>query len=173
MRLSLACLTTVALLGWVGPAAAEPLKVGDTVPEWTMVGSDGKTYSSASLKGKAYVVAWYPKAFTGGCTKECKSFREAGEQLKAIQNFAYFTASTDTVEKNTDFAKSLDLDYPILSDPTLAAAKAFGVLNERKLASRVTFFVDAAGVVKHTIANKTEGHGAEVAAKVKDLGLAP
>ena len=40
---------------------------GDTVPDFELIGSDGKTYSSKQLKGKkAFVIAWYPKAFTGG-----------------------------------------------------------------------------------------------------------
>ena len=51
------------------PKKAEPpaIKVGDPVPEFSLMGSDGKTYKSADLKGKtAFVIAWYPKAFTGG-----------------------------------------------------------------------------------------------------------
>jgi len=48
------------------PAFGEELKIGDKAPDFTMVGSDGKTYSLADLKGKAVVLAWFPKAFTGG-----------------------------------------------------------------------------------------------------------
>ena len=52
--------------GWTSAEAAE-LKEGDVAPEFSLPGSDGKTYSLASLKGKQVVVlAWYPKAFTGG-----------------------------------------------------------------------------------------------------------
>ena len=47
--------------------AAEPLKVGDTAPDFKLPGSDGKTYSLADFKDKqVVVVAWFPKAFTGG-----------------------------------------------------------------------------------------------------------
>jgi len=47
--------------------AAEDLKVGDKAPNFTLKGSDGKSYSLADFKGKkAVVIAWYPKAFTGG-----------------------------------------------------------------------------------------------------------
>ncbi len=47
--------------------AAEPLKVGDTAPDFKLPGSDGKTYSLADFKDKQVVVlAWFPKAFTGG-----------------------------------------------------------------------------------------------------------
>jgi peroxiredoxin Q/BCP len=48
-------------------AAAAELGVGDDVPDFKLVGSDGKTYSNADFKGKqAFVIAFYPKAFTGG-----------------------------------------------------------------------------------------------------------
>ncbi len=50
------------------PAAAPAveLKVGDVAPDWSLAGSDGKTYKLSGLKGKAVVLAWFPKAFTGG-----------------------------------------------------------------------------------------------------------
>jgi len=49
------------------PVAGQPeLKVGDTAPDFTLPGSDGQTYSLAKLKGKYVVLAWFPKAFTGG-----------------------------------------------------------------------------------------------------------
>ena len=47
-------------------ALAQELKVGDKAPDFSLPGSDGKTYSLAALKGKAVVLAWFPKAFTGG-----------------------------------------------------------------------------------------------------------
>jgi len=48
------------------PAFADELKVGDKAPDFTLQGSDGKTYSLSQLKGKNVVLAWFPKAFTGG-----------------------------------------------------------------------------------------------------------
>ena len=48
------------------PAFGEELKVGDKAPDFKVVGSDGKTYSLAEMKGKTVVLAWFPKAFTGG-----------------------------------------------------------------------------------------------------------
>ena len=50
----------------MAPAFAEELKVGDKAPDFKLEGSDGKTYSLADLKGKTVVLAWFPKAFTGG-----------------------------------------------------------------------------------------------------------
>src|SRR5450432_708549 len=78
------------------PAEADDLKVGDKAPDFSLKGSDGKTYKLSDFKGKkAVVVAWFPKAFTGGCTAECKSFRENSDSLKPLK-VAYFTASVDT-----------------------------------------------------------------------------
>ncbi len=160
------------LAGPASSARAAELKVGDKMPEFTLKASDGKTYSSADFVGKkGVVIAWFPKAFTGGCTAECKSFRANGEALKASR-VAYFTASVDTPEKNADFAKSLDLDYPILSDPEKKAAEAFGVLSEKGYANRWTFYVDKEGVIKE-IDKKINNPqaGVDVAAKVKSLGI--
>ena len=107
---------------------AADLKVGDPAPDFSLKGSDGKTYELKDFKGKqAVVLAWFPKAFTGGCTKECKSFQTDSKAIKAF-DVAYFTASVDTPEKNADFAESLGVkDYAILADPTRETAKAYGV----------------------------------------------
>lgn len=64
---ALLAVIAVALCVPCGDALAEELKVGDKAPSFAMVGSDGKTYKSEDLNGKkAYVIAWFPKAFTGG-----------------------------------------------------------------------------------------------------------
>jgi thioredoxin-dependent peroxiredoxin len=165
----------LALLALAAPGLAQEqtLSVGDEAPDFTLKASDGKTYKLADFKGKqAVVVAWFPRAFTGGCTKECKSMREAGEKLRGYEA-AYFTASTDPVEKNADFAKSLDLDYPILSDPKGEVAKKYGVYNaERDAAARVTFYIGKDGKLLHIDRQvKTDTHGEDIAARLGSLGV--
>ena len=156
-------------------ASAEELKVGDTAPDFTMVGSDGKTYKLSELnkQGKAVVVAWFPRAFTGGCTKECASFKNDGPKMRDYQ-VAYFTASNDPVEKNKAFAESLGADYPILSDPDSSVAKKYGVLNAAGTAAqRWTFYIGADGkILAIDKSVKTETHGADVASKLGQLGVA-
>jgi peroxiredoxin Q/BCP len=152
--------------------AADELKVGDKAPAFELKGSDGKTYKLEDFKGKqAVVVAWFPKAFTGGCTKECKSLKTNSDSLKATK-VAYFTASVDTPEKNADFAKSLDLDYPILSDPDKTVAKAYGVLAPAGYSNRWTFYIDKDGVIKEIDKSPgTDKAGENVISKVKSLGI--
>jgi peroxiredoxin Q/BCP len=171
-RLSTAMGLAIGLALIAGAAAAE-LKVGDKAPDFSMQGSDGKTYTLEQFKGKsAVVVAWFPKAFTGGCTKECKSLRTNSKALKDL-NVAYFTASVDTAELNEKFAKSLDLDYPILSDPDKTVATAYGVMmTARPFSNRWTFYIDKDGIIREIDKKvNTDKAGEDVAAKVKSLGL--
>jgi peroxiredoxin Q/BCP len=151
---------------------AEPLKVGDKAPNFELKGSDGKTYKLSDFQGKKpVVVAWFPKAFTPGCTKECKAMAEQGNEIRKY-DVAYFTASVDDSDTNTKFAKSVDADYPILSDPSKETAKAFGVLNERGMANRVTFYIGKDGKIAAVDQKvNTEQHGKDVAAKLKELGV--
>jgi thioredoxin-dependent peroxiredoxin len=161
----------LALFGTVETLAAEPPKVGDEVPKFELLGSDGKTYKAEDFIGKkAVVIAWFPRAFTGGCTKECKSMRESGDALRKF-DVAYFTASTDTVEKNADFAKSLELDYPILCDPEGKNAALFGVLKpDGKAANRVTFIISKEGkIIAIDKEVKTASHGEDLAKKLAEM----
>src|SRR5207244_1708556 len=83
----------LALAGGMATAADEGPKVGDKAPDFELKGTDGKTYKLADFKGKkAVVLAWFPKADTPGCTKECKSFKSDGTKLREL-NVAYFTIS--------------------------------------------------------------------------------
>jgi peroxiredoxin Q/BCP len=87
---------------------------------------------------------------------------------------AYFTASCDPAEKNAEFAKSLELDYPILSDPGTEIAKAYGVVTaERKVPFRWTFYIGKDGKILLVDKDvKAGNHGADLAAKLKELGVA-
>jgi peroxiredoxin Q/BCP len=161
---------TLALNG--GIAQAQELKVGDKAPDFTLKGSDGKSYTLADFKGKKGVVlAWFPKADTRGCTAECKSFKENGETLRAT-NVAYFTISVDKPEDNVKFSEKYGFDFPILSDPEKTTAKAYGVLNAGGMANRWTFYIDKEGVVKEIDKKVTPAKaGEDVTAKIKSLGI--
>jgi thioredoxin-dependent peroxiredoxin len=83
------CVVALGILLAASAAFAQApveLKVGDAAPNFTLQASDGKTYTLADFKGKqAVVIAWFPKAFTQGCTIECKSLAEKGHLIKTYQ----------------------------------------------------------------------------------------
>ena len=156
------------------PAAASAPAVGGPAPEFSLPGSDGKTHSLAQLRGqRAVVLAWFPKAFTGGCTAECKSFSEGGDQLRQF-DADYFAVSTDPADENKRFAESVGADYPILSDPTTEIARAYGVLKEDgKRANRWTFYIGKDGNILHIDREvKPASAAQDVASRLESLGIA-
>jgi peroxiredoxin Q/BCP len=163
MRALLTLGLAAALVASVMAQAAAELKVGDMAPDFTLQGTDGKTHRLSEYRGKqAVVVAWFPKAFTQGCTIECKSLAENGDRIKKF-DVAYFMASVDPLEENIKFAKATSVtlqgrggestvvskkeaDFPMLSDPDKSVATKYGVLNaERGFANRWTFYIDKTG----------------------------
>lgn len=84
----------------------------------------------------------------------------------------YFAASVDSAETNARFAASLELDYPILSDPTRDVAQAYGVLSPSGFASRWTFYIDVDGRILAIDRQVHAGsHGGDVVAKLSELGI--
>jgi peroxiredoxin Q/BCP len=65
-RIRIAALVLAALSVFATAALAQELKVGDMAPDFTLKASDGQTYTLSKLRGKTVVLAWFPKAFTGG-----------------------------------------------------------------------------------------------------------
>lgn len=128
-------------------SVAADLKVGDMAPDFTLPATDGNTYRLSDFRNKETVVlAWFPKAYTSGCTVECKSLAKNGHLLKQYR-VAYFMISTDPIEANKGFAAENNADFPLLSDPTKETAKAYGVLNLLRMASRHTFYIGADGKI--------------------------
>jgi len=87
-------------------------------------------------------------------------------------NVEYFAASVDTPEANARFARSLGIDYPILSDPGKAVARAYGVLGPSGHASRWTFYIGADGRILDIDRKvRASSHGRDVAARLTALDI--
>jgi len=126
---------------------ATDLSVGDIAPDFRLQATNGDFYQLSNYKDKQTIVlAWYPMANTRGCTIECKSLVEKGQLIRDY-HVSYFMASVDPLEDNKDFAKKTKADFPMLSDPTKATAKAYDVLNLVRIASRVTFYISKEGKI--------------------------
>ena len=157
-----ATLAAGAVIAQAPPLAVPTVvKVGDMAPDFSLQGTDGKTHKLSDYRGKqAVVIAWFPRAFTQGCTIECKSLADNGDKIRQY-DVAYFMASVDTIEENTRFAKATTVDvvgtgqkvekkaadFPMLSDPTKEVATKYGVLSPRGFANRWTFYIDKSGKV--------------------------
>ncbi len=152
---------------------AAELKVGDPAPDFSLQASDGKVYRMADFRGRqAVVIAWFPRAFTHGCTIECRSLARSGHLIRRY-DVSYFMASVDPLEDNTRFAEQSGADFPLLSDPTGEVARAFGVLGGAGMANRHTVYIDRAGtVVRIDTAVRPETSAEDMAAALAELGVA-
>ena len=158
-------------------ACAGDLAVGDPAPEFALTASGGRTHRLSDYAGRqAIVVAWFPMAFTSGCTIECKSLAEDGDLLEAY-DVTYFMASVDPVEGekgNAAFAKAHAARFPILSDPTKATATAFGVLSPSGYANRWTFYIGKDGkiaFIDKDVSSRLATSAQDMAKKLGELGV--
>ena len=164
-NLILCLLATVSL-------TANALEVGDQAPAFSLQATDGKTYSLEQFHDKqAIVIAWYPKAFTSGCTIECKSLAQNGHLLKRL-DVTYFMASVDPLESNQKFAEENEADFPLLSDPTKEVARAYDVLAFYGFPKRHTLFIGKDGKVLFIDRKINAATSAQdMAAKLEELGI--
>lgn len=146
---------------------------GDVAPDFTLQASDGNTYTlSDYINKQAVVIAWFPRAYTSGCTVECKSLAENGHLIREY-DVSYFMASVDRLEDNIGFAEETGADFPLLSDPEKEAAKAFGVLHLMGFAKRHTFYIGKDGTILKIDENVNPETSAEdMAATLGELGVA-
>ncbi len=160
------------VFGFMMMLSAKALEVGEMAPDFSLPGTDGRTYQLSDYRGKqAVVVAWFPKAYTYGCTIECKSLAENGHKIREF-DVAYFMASVDPLRKNQGFAKETGADFPLLSDEDKSVAKAYGVLHTLGHAKRHTFYIGKDGRILAIDKNITPETSAEdMVMNLEKLGI--
>jgi peroxiredoxin Q/BCP len=126
------------------------LRVGDAAPDFTLPTQDGSPVSLSGLLGKGAVVLYfYPKDDTPGCTVEACSFRDAYEDFKDA-GAEVVGVSSDSADAHKAFAGKYKLPFTLVSDEAGKVRKLFGVKSTLGLfPGRVTFVIDAKGVVRH------------------------
>ncbi len=127
------------------------LKVGDAAPQFTMPSTTGKPVKLSDFKGqKNVVLAFYPAAFTGGCTKEMQAYQLGLDKFTGADT-QVFGVSSDNTPSQRKFAEELKVNFPMLSDfTTRQASKDYGVLMaDRGIANRTTFVIDKEGKIQH------------------------
>jgi len=160
---------------WLAHTAApsSALEVGAMAPDFELPGSDGQVYRLSDYRDKqAVVVAWFPKAYTRGCTIECKSLADNGHLIREF-DVAYFMASVDPLEKNKGFAQETGADFPLLSDEDKSVAKTYGVLHTLGFAKRHTIYIGKDGRVLKIDTNiNPETSAEDMVATLGELGVA-
>lgn len=146
------------------------------IPAFSLPGSDGKTWASKDLKGSAYVLYFYPRDSTPGCTTEACDFRDSLGALKRA-GVQIFGVSPDSLTSHQKFIAKQDLPFVLLSDEGHAYAEKIGAWGEKMMYGktvhgiiRSTFLVGADGtMLKEWRKVKVKGHVVEVLAAAKEL----
>lgn len=140
-----------------------PLKVGDKAPDFTLVDIDKKEHTLKEFLGKKTVIAFYPGAFTGVCTKEMCALRDSLTNFSSM-NAQIVGISVDSPFANKGFAAANNLTFPLLSDYTRTVSQqyaglydAFAGLKGLIAAKRSVFVLDANGVVKYVWITENPG----------------
>jgi thioredoxin-dependent peroxiredoxin len=150
---------------------------GDGAPAFSMPASGGRTVSLAAMKGRPFVLYFYPKADTPGCTKEACAFQEALPQLGKI-GIEVIGVSPDKLPPIEKFAAKYKLTFPLASDEGHAVADKYGTWVEKSMygrkymgMERSTFLIDDAGKIARIWRKvSVTGHAAEVMKAAQALG---
>ena len=137
------------------------LNIGDKAPDFTLCDKNGSPVSLSDFLGKKVVVYFYPKDNTPGCTRQACAFAGAYQEFKS-KNVEVIGISKDSVASHVKFAEKYDLPFVLLSDPELAAIKAYGVWQEKKNYGKISM-----GVVRSTFIIDENGYIEKVMPKAK------
>lgn len=145
-------LSSILLFGLFGCGGnAQSLKVGQLAPDFTLEDENSSSYTLSDYRGKSPVVFFfYPKAGTPGCTKQACGIRDNISKFEE-NGIAIFGISVDSKEAQKKFKEENNLNYPLLSDQDKSVSKAYDVLNNFGVASRVTFVIDKEGKIAHIL----------------------
>ena len=148
------------------------LHAGEPFPAFELPAHDGTVVRSEALAGKPYLIYFYPKADTPGCTKEACAFRDSWDDVRAA-GLTVLGVSYDTPESNRAFAEKYHLPFLLLSDRDHALAKAVGAARSlMPFPKRISYLVGPDGtIVKAYPDVKPAGHAAEVLADARAAGL--
>lgn len=111
------------------------------IPAFSLPGSDGKTWSAKDLKGKPFVLYFYPKDSTPGCTTEACGFRDNLARL-ALHRVTVLGVSPDSLKSHATFIAKQDLNFPLLADTDHVLAEKLGVWIEKSMYGRTYMGID-------------------------------
>jgi peroxiredoxin Q/BCP len=131
-------------------ALADMPKVGAAAPSFQGVDQNGQTVKSSDIIGKKIVLLYfYPKDFTGGCTKEACGFRDRMADLQK-DNVELIGVSFDTTDSHKSFAAKYGLGFELLADTDGKISDAYGTrMGDKNMSNRISFLIGLDGKIVH------------------------
>lgn len=141
------------------------LEIGDDAPSFELKDKDGVMHSKKDLLGQKYVLYFYPKDNTKGCTMEARDFALYMEDFEK-SGYKIYGVSPDSAKSHAKFCEAQDLHFTLLCDPQKAVATAYGAFGKKMLYGkehfgiiRSTFFIDEKGKISKCFYNvRASGH---------------
>jgi peroxiredoxin Q/BCP len=148
---------------------AYKLNVGDTIPTFTALDSEGHQITHEEILGGPFVLYFYPKDDTPGCTKEACSFRDLMDSFEEM-DILVVGVSPDSPESHQKFSQKHGLNFPLLSDPKMEMCKEFEVVKDGgSSVERTTFLCDEDGVIQWLERPvRVDGHVERVMAAIEE-----
>lgn len=145
------------------------VKAGDPAPEFNLPDADMTMTDSSMLAGKPYVIYFYPKDDTPGCTMEGLEFTDLSSDFEEL-GIGVIGVSKDTCVSHARFRDKYGLSVNLLADVEGVLCDAYGVWQEKEKNGekkmgivRSTFIVDASGTIRHALYDiKPKGHAEQV-----------
>lgn len=145
------------------------LQAGDNAPNFKAKDQNGNTISSEDYNGKKWVVFFYPKASTPGCTAEVCNLRDNYKELQE-QGYELLGVSADSEKRQANFKEKYKLPFPLLADENKEVLNAFGVWGPKKFMGREfdgihrkTFIINEHGTIDRVIDKvKTKDHASQI-----------
>ncbi|MBV13142.1 MAG: peroxiredoxin [Flavobacteriaceae bacterium] len=152
------------------------VKINRKIKKFTAVATNETTVSSSDLLGKNYIIYFYPKDNTPGCTQEGEDFRDSYKDFKKIK-IEIFGVSRESIKSHEGFKEKFNYPFELISDPDEKLCELFGVIKEKSMygkkymgIERSTFLVNKEGkLVEEWRKVKVPGHVTEVLEAAKKI----
>jgi peroxiredoxin Q/BCP len=152
------------------------VEVGKPLPAFSGEATGGARITSKDLKGQRYVLFFYPRDNTPGCTVESKDFRDLYDKFKR-RKVKIIGISRDTLTSHEKFKEKFGFPFELIADPEEKICNLFGVMKDKNMygkkvrgIERSTFIVDEKGVLRREWRKvKVDGHAQAVLDSLKEL----
>ncbi len=137
------------------------MNIGDKMPEVLGKDSNGKEIKLSDYPGMNFIIYFYPKDNTPGCTAEAVSFRDNYDTFRQM-GYQIIGVSKDSADSHKKFAEKQELPFPLVADTDLTLCQLAGVWQKKKMAGK-----EYMGIVRTTFVCDNDGTVTDVIEKVK------